>query len=345
MTALPLADVAVALVGAGKGILAMDESPGTCDARLTEAGIAASPEARRNYRDLIIGAAGLSTYLSGVILQDETIRQDTRDGVSFPEAAARAGLIVGVKVDAGAMALAGRPGERVTEGLDGLRDRLQAYRGMGAQFAKWRAVIATGDGLPSHACVEANAHALARYAALCQEAGLVPIVEPEVLSVSGQTLEACRAATDAVLAATFDQLHAQGVILEGMILKPNMVRPGSGGEDRADVDVTAEATLSALSRAAPTAVAGIAFLSGGQTGPMACAHLDAMTRLAQAGKRRAPWPLVFSFARAIQHPAIEIWRGQDAQVEPARAALLHRARCAWAAMHGAYGAGIEGEAP
>jgi fructose-bisphosphate aldolase class I len=344
MTAPLLTDVAGALVGAGKGILAMDESPGTCDARFAEAGIAAGPEARRDYRDLIIGAVGLSTHVSGVILHDETIRQDTRDGVSFPEAAARAGLIVGVKVDAGAMALAGRPGERVTEGLDGLRDRLQVYRGMGAQFAKWRAVIAVGEGLPSRPCIEANAHALARYAALCQEAGLVPIVEPEVLSVPAQTLEACRAATDAVLTATFDQLHAQGVVLESMILKPNMVRPGIGGEDGAGINVSAEATLSTLSRAAPAAVAGIAFLSGGQTGPMACARLDAMTRLAQAGKRRAPWPLVFSFARAIQHPALEIWRGQDAQVGPARAALLHRARCAWAAMHGAYGAGIEREA-
>jgi fructose-bisphosphate aldolase class I len=339
-----LASVAKALVGAGKGILAMDESPATCDGRLTEAGIAPSPAARRDYRDLLAGTPGLGDYVSGVILHDETIRQDTRDGVSFPEALARSGLTVGVKVDTGATALAGRCGERVTEGLDGLRDRLRAYHALGARFAKWRAVIAAGEGLPSDGCIEANAHALGRYAALCQEVGLVPIVEPEVLSAPAQTLEACRAVTEAVLEAVFDQLRAQGVVPEAMILKPNMVRPGEGGEGEADIDLAAEATVHSLARAAPAAVAGIAFLSGGQSGPMACARLDAMNRAAQAGALRAPWPLVFSFARAIQHPALRIWRGQDAQVGAARAALLHRARCAWAAMHGAYGHALEGEA-
>jgi fructose-bisphosphate aldolase class I len=344
MNVLALAGVAKALVGAGKGILAMDESPGTCDGRFAAAGIAASPTARRDYRDLIIGAPGLSDYVSGVILHDETIRQDTRAGISFPEALARTGLMVGVKVDIGAKALAGRPGERVTEGLDGLRERLRDYRGMGATFAKWRGVIATGEGLPTRGCLEANTHALARYAALCQEAGLAPIVEPEVVSTAAQTLEQCRDATDAVLAAVFDQCHDQGVALEAMILKPNMVRAGSGGEDQAGIDASAEATVRCLERAAPAAVAGIAFLSGGQTGPMACARLDAMIRGARTGTLRAPWPLVFSFARAIQTPALEIWRGLDANIDAARAALRHRAHCAWAAANGAYGAEIELEA-
>jgi fructose-bisphosphate aldolase class I len=339
-----LASVAKALVGSGKGVLAIDESVGTCDRRFVEAGVPVGPATRRNWRDLIVGAPGLADFVSGVILQDETIRQESRSGMAFPEAVVAARLLVGVKVDAGAVALAGRPGERVTEGLDGLRDRLRAYHGMGARFAKWRAVIVTGEDLPTRGCIAANAHALARYAALCQEAGLVPMVEPEVLTAPGQTLDGCREITEAVLDATFEQLRVQGVILEAMILKPNMVLPGLAADGAADAETVALATVACLARAAPAAVAGIAFLSGGQPGPLACARLNAMNRASATGSPRAPWPLVFSFARAIQHPALETWRGLDANIDAARAALRHRARCAWAAIHGVYDPAMEDEA-
>jgi fructose-bisphosphate aldolase class I len=339
-----LVQTARALVGAGRGVLAMDESIKTCDARLLEAGLPATEAMRLAWRELIVGVPGLGDYISGAILCDETMRQATRAGVPFPRALTAAGIIVGVKVDVGATPLAAHPGERVTEGLDGLRGRLSDYRQMGARFAKWRAVITIGEGIPSRGCLAANAQALARYAALCQEADLVPIVEPEVLAGGTHALERCRSASEAMLEATFEQLRGQGVALEAMILKPNMVTAGLDSDDAPSVAAVAEATVTTLLRAAPAAVAGIAFLSGGPSGPLACARLNAMNRAIRGGAFRAPWPLTFSFARAIQHPALNIWRGQDALVAPAQAALRHRAHCAWAAIHGQYDAALEAAA-
>ena len=246
------------------------------------------------------------------------------------------GIIPGIKVDTGAKDLAGRAGEKVTEGLDGLRERLREYFALGARFAKWRAVFALGDGLPTRACIDANAHALARYAALCQEAGIVPVVEPEVLMDGDHTLERCRETTEEVLRAVFDQLAVQGVALEGMILKPNMVLPGLTCSKQPSADEVAEATVGVLRRVVPVEAAGIAFLSGGQSGELASARLNAMNAKFKAPSAAAPWPLTFSFARAIQQPALEIWAGEDANREAAQRALLHRARCNRAARRGLY---------
>jgi fructose-bisphosphate aldolase class I len=249
-----------------------------------------------------------------------------------------AGIIPGIKVDTGAKDMAGHPGEKVTEGLDGLRERLAEYSKMGARFAKWRAVIAVGDSIPSRGCVEANAHALARYAGLCQEAGLVPVVEPEVLMDGEHTLERCREVTEEVLRTVFSQLYTQRVALEGMILKPNMVVPGLTCPKQETVDEVADATVGCLLRAVPAAVPGIAFLSGGQSGELASARLNAMNA---RFKSRLPWALAFSFARAIQQPALEIWRGEEANVQAAQKALYHRARCNRAARRGQYDAAME----
>jgi fructose-bisphosphate aldolase class I len=333
-----LTDTASKLVADDKGLLAMDESNPTCNKRFAKLGISQTVEARRAYRELIITTPGLGESISGVILYDETIRQKKTDGTTFLKVLADAGIIPGIKVDTGAKDLAAHPGEKITEGLDGLRNRLKEYFQMGARFAKWRAVIAIGDDIPSRGCIEANAHALARYAALCQEAGLVPVVEPEVLMDGDHTLERCRAVTEEVLRTVFIQLNSQRVMLEGMILKPNMVLPGLICPKQATVDEVADATMRCLLRAVPAAVPGIAFLSGGQSAELASARLNAMNA---RFKSRLPWALAFSFARAIQQPALEIWQGKESNVLAAQKALLHRARCNRAARRGEYNAAME----
>ena len=338
MHARALMDIARTLVAGDKGLLAMDESNPTCNKRFVELGIAQTVDARRAWRELILTAPGLGESISGVILYDETLRQQHKNGTPFPKVIVDAGIIPGIKVDAGAKDMAGYPGEKITEGLDGLRERLKEYFQLGARFAKWRAVIAVGDGIPSQACIEANAHALARYAALCQEAGLVPIVEPEVLMDGDHTLERCRVVTGEVLHTVFKQLHAQGVLLEGMILKPNMVVPGLTSPRQETVQAVAEATVSCLLRAVPAAVPGVAFLSGGQPAELASARLNAMK---VQFKSRLPWELTFSFARAIQQPALEIWRGRESHLPAAQQALIHRARCNRAARRGKYSAAME----
>ena len=331
-----LVATAQALVGSGKGLLAMDESIGTCNWRFAAFGIAQTEEARRAWRELLVTAPGLGAHVSGAILFDETIRQSDADGTRFVDTLVAADVIPGIKVDTGAKDLALHPAERVTEGLDGLRGRLHDYAQQGARFAKWRAVFAIGDGLPGKACIEANAHALARYAALCQEAGLVPIVEPEVLMDGRHSLARSLEATQAVLHAVFGALDTQGVTLEAMIVKPNMVLPGLDCSEQDGIDAVARATLACLQRTVPAAVAGIAFLSGGQSAELATARLNAMNVDHSSSPERSPWPLVFSFGRALQQPALEIWRGEHANVVAAQRALIHRASCNAAAIHGSY---------
>jgi fructose-bisphosphate aldolase class I len=321
-----------------KGLLAMDESTGTCNKRFAKLGIPQTVEARRAYRELIVTTPGLGESIGGAILYDETIRQQTKDGAPFVRVLVDAGIIPGIKVDTGAKELAGYPGEKVTEGLDGLRDRLQEYLQMGARFAKWRAVIAIGRGIPSWGCIEANAHALARYAALCQEEGLVPVVEPEVIMDGEHTLEQCREITDEVLRTVFSELFAQRVVVEGMVLKPNMVLPGTACASQPTLDEVADATANCFLRAVPAAVPAIAFLSGGQPAELASARLNAMN---VRFKSRLPWALAFSFARAIQQPALEIWNGSQANVAAAQEALVHRARCNQAARRGEYSREME----
>jgi fructose-bisphosphate aldolase class I len=363
MNAQQLIDTAGALVAGDKGLLAMDESNPTCNKRFARLGIPQTEEARRAYRELIVTTPGLGECISGAILYDETIRQRKKDGTPFVKAITDAGIIPGIKVDTGAKDMAGHPREKITEGLDGLRDRLKEYLQMGARFAKWRAVIVIGDGIPTRGCIEANAHALARYAALCQEAGLVPVVEPEVLMDGAHTLERCCEVTGEVLQTVFNQLYTQRVVLEGLILKPNMVLPGltclpqkevkevAIGEQQYQVRLTdrqedeveavnevADATVRCLLRAVPAAVPGIAFLSGGQAAELASARLNGMN---VRFKSRLPWALAFSFARAIQQPALEIWKGDEAHVSAAQQALYHRARCNRAARRGEYTAAME----
>jgi len=333
-----LIDTAQALMADHKGILAMDESNPTCNKRFAKLGIPQTEEARRAYRELIITTPGLGESISGVILYDETIRQQKDDGTPFLKVLSDAGIIPGIKVDTGAKELAGHPGEKITEGLDGLRDRLADYFQMGARFAKWRAVIAIGDGPPSRSGLEANAHALARYAALCQEAGLVPVVEPEVLMDGDHTLERCLKVTEEALRNVFIQLNCQRVMLEGIILKPNMVLPGLNCPQQESVEEVADATVQGLLRTVPAAVPGIAFLSGGQSPELASARLNAMN---VRFKSRVPWALAFSFARAIQQPALEIWQGKEANVAAAQKTLLDRARCNQAARRGEYTAAME----
>jgi fructose-bisphosphate aldolase class I len=275
-----------------------------------------------------------------LILYDETIREGKKDGTSFLKIIVNAGIIPGIKVDTGAKEMAGHPREKVTEGLDGLRERLIEYFKMGARFAKWRAVITLGPGIPSRGCIEANAQALARYAALCQETGLVPVVEPEVLMEGEHTLARCCEVTEEVLRTVFDELYAQRVMLEGMILKPNMVLPGLTCPQQEVVDVVADTTVKCLLRAVPAAVPGIAFLSGGQSGELASARLSAMN---SRFRGHLPWAVAFSFARAIQQPALEVWKGQQANVQLAQKALYYRAKCNVAARRGNYPAAMEGE--
>jgi fructose-bisphosphate aldolase class I len=327
-----------ALVAGDKGLLAMDESAPTCNRRFAALGIPQTDEARRAYRELLVTTPNLGRCISGAILYDQTIHQATKAGIPFVKVLLDAGIIPGIKVDAGAKDLAGHMGEKITEGLDGLRERLAQYAQMGARFAKWRAVIAVGNGIPSRGCIEANAQALARYAALCQEAGLVPVVEPEVLMDGDHTLARCAEISEAVLRAVFGQLAAQGVMLEAMILKPNMVVPGLACGTQTTVDEVADATVKCLLRAVPAAVPGIAFLSGGQPSELASARLNAMN---VRFKTRAPWALAFSFARAIQQPAMEIWRGEASNVPAAQQSLFHRADCNRAARRGEYTAKME----
>ena len=326
-----------------KGLLAMDESNGTCDKRFAEVRIAQDEGAQRAYREMIITTPGLAECVSGVILYDETIRQSRADGKTFVAILVDAGIVPGIKVDTGAKDLAGHPGEKVTEGLDGLRERLQGYFKMGARFAKWRAVIGFGEGLPSPACLDANAHALARYASLCQEAGLVPIVEPEVLMVGDHTMARCGEATEAVLRGVFAQLVVQGVALEAMILKPNMILPGLASAERPTPLEVAQATVRVLRRVVPAEVPGIAFLSGGQSGELASARLNAINSPLTSPSVAAPWALTFSYARAIQRPALQIWASKDANRSEAQRALLHRAICNRAARRGQYGPGMEAD--
>jgi fructose-bisphosphate aldolase class I len=321
-----------------KGLLAMDESNPTCNKRFASLGIPQTEEARCAYRELIVTTPGLGECIGGAILYDETIRQQKSDGTPFIAVLIEAGIIPGIKVDEGAKDLAGHPSEKVTEGLDGLRGRLAEYSRMGARFAKWRAVITIGDGIPSWGSIDANAHALARYAALCQEAGLVPVVEPEVLMDGEHSLEQCYKVTDEVLRTVFSQLFAQRVLLEGMILKPNMVLPGLACPHQESVDEVADATVSCFLRAIPAAVPAIAFLSGGQSPELASARLNAMNLRFRS---RLPWAVAFSFSRAIQQPALEIWKGQEANVLAAQQALYHRARCNQAARRGDYSAAME----
>jgi len=341
MNAQKLIDTAKALVAGDKGLLAMDESNPTCNKRFARLGIPQTEEARRAYRELLVTTPGLGECISGAILYDETIRQKTQGGTPFVQVLMAAGIVPGIKVDMGAKALAGHPGEKISEGLDGLRERLAEYARTGARFAKWRAVLAIGEGLPTPACIEVNAHALARYAALCQEATLVPIVEPEVLMDGDHTLERCRSVTEDVLHRVFDQLRLQDVMLEAMILKPNMVLPGLTCATQESVDRVAAATVKSLLRVVPAAVAGIAFLSGGQSGELASARLNAMHGPFGLSPMQAPWPLTFSFGRALQQPALEIWAGEEVNRVAAQQALLHRARCNAAALRGNYHAGME----
>jgi fructose-bisphosphate aldolase class I len=338
MNTQDIINTARAMVAGSKGLLAMDESDPTCNKRFAALGIPQTTEARRAYREMIITTPSLGKFISGVILYDETIRQSGKEGTPFIKTIVDAGIIPGIKVDTGAKDMAGHPGEKITEGLDGLRGRLREYFQMGARFAKWRAVITMGKGIPGQACIEANAQTLARYAALCQETGLVPIVEPEVLMEGEHNLDQCFRITEKVLRMVFNQLYIQGVKLEGMILKPNMVLPGLTCAKQESVDEIADATVNCFLRTVPAAVPGIAFLSGGQSCELASARLNAMNL---RFKSRLPWPLAFSFSRAIQKPAMEIWHGEEARVPAAQQSLYHRAMCNNAARRGEYNSETE----
>jgi fructose-bisphosphate aldolase class I len=320
------------LVADGKGILAADETPGTLSKRFDALGIRSTEQGRRAYREMLFTAPDAATFISGVILQDETIRQKSSSGIPLVQVLASRGIVPGIKVDTGAKPLALAPGETITEGLDGLRDRLAEYRSMGARFAKWRAVIHITDAMPSRTCVSANAHALARYAALCQEEGLVPIVEPEILMDGSHSIERCEEVTGMVLHAVFQALFEQRISLEAMLLKPNMVVPGKASARPASVRDVATATLRCLRRHVPAAVPGIVFLSGGQSDRVATTHLDAINRLSAP----KPWTLSFSYGRALQDAALEAWHGHDENMKAAQEALSHRARCNGAASLGRY---------
>ena len=326
-----------AMVAKGKGILAIDESFPTIKKRFDSIGIESTEENRRAYRDLLITAPGGAEYISGMILFDETIRQSTADGTPFPRALHDQGIMTGIKVDAGAKDLAGHPGEKVTEGLDGLRARFEEYRGLDARFAKWRAVITIGDGIPSSTCIEANAHALARYAALAQEAGIVPMVEPEVLMDGDNTIERCYEVTLHTLKAVFDQMYRQGVSLEHTILKTNMVISGKKCPVQAGIQQVAEMTVRCLRNAVPAALPGVVFLSGGQSALLATQHLNAMN----AAWPDLPWPLSFSYGRALQEPALKLWTGKAENVDTAVRALLHREKCNSLACLGRYSEELE----
>jgi fructose-bisphosphate aldolase class I len=316
-----LHEIATAMMARGRGILAADESTGTIEKRFRAVGVENVEENRRAYRELLFTGAGVEDYISGVIFYEETLFQKTADGVPFPKLLESKGIIPGIKVDKGAKPLANAPGETITEGLDGLRERLEKYHAAGARFAKWRGVIDIGAAIPSDYCIHVNAHALARYAALCQEANIVPIVEPEVLMDGDNTIEICRSVTERTLKAVFDELHAQHVLLEGMILKPNMVVSGMKCPVQADRHRVAVETLQTLKRLVPSMVPGVAFLSGGQSDEDATAHLDEMNRLGGA-----PWVLTFSYGRALQAAAQKAWSGRKNHFAAGQRAFLHRAK-------------------
>lgn len=332
MTRAELEETAQSLVKTGKGILAADESTGTITKRLGSVGVDSSYETRQSYREMLFTTPHLGRYISGVILYDETLRQSAADGIPFVEVLRQQHIIPGIKVDTGAKSLAGCPGETVTEGLDGLRERIAEYRDLGARFAKWRAVIAIADGIPTATAIATNAHALARYAALCQEGGLVPIVEPEVLMDGRHDIDVCEDVTRRVLHAVFDELFEQRVVLEGMLLKPNMVLAGKDCDYQATVDEVAERTLHCLRRKVPAAVPGIVFLSGGQSSERATEHLNAMN--ARFGPH--PWTLSFSYGRALQDQALKAWSGSAVNVVAAQQRLLRRAMLNSEACSGSY---------
>jgi fructose-bisphosphate aldolase class I len=334
-----LSKTAAAMVARGKGVLAADESSGTCEKRFKSVGVECTEENRRTYRGLLFTTPGAEQYISGVILFDETLRQKTNDGVPFPAYLAGKGILPGIKVDKGAMDLALCPGEKVTEGLDGLRARLAEYFKLGARFAKWRAVITIGEGIPSHTCLYANAHALARYAALCQEASIVPMIEPEVLLDGGHTVERSEEVTEATLRATYAAMAAHNVSLEHLILKTSMVVSGKECSRQAPVDEVAERTIRVLKRTVPAAQPGIVFLSGGQSDEAATAHLNAM-----AAVKGLPWPLTFSYSRALQNPALKAWRGEAKNAGAAQKAFHHRAHMNGLAAQGKWKPELEKQA-
>jgi fructose-bisphosphate aldolase class I len=328
-----------AMVAKGKGILAADESNATMTKRLEAVGVESTAESRRSFRGLMFTAEGAADHISGVIMYDETIRQKTKDGTPFPQYLAKLGVVPGIKVDTGAKPLASFPNETITEGLDGLRERLAEYHKLGARFAKWRAVIDIGAGFPTQFGIDANAHALARYAALCQEAGIVPIVEPEVLMDGDHSIERCEDVTSRTLAATFQQLHSHRIHLEGMILKPNMVISGKKAANRASPQQVAAATVSTLKRYVPSAVPGIAFLSGGQSSAEATEHLSLMNKLGPL-----PWELTFSYGRALQDEALKAWGGKPETFAAGQKAFFRRAKFNGLARSGSYSAKLEQEA-
>lgn len=334
-----LAKTAAAIVAKGRGILAADESAGTCEKRFKSVGVECTEENRRAYRGLLFASPGIEQFVSGVILFDETLRQKTSDGVPFAEFLAQKGIVPGIKVDKGAKDLALCAGEKVTEGLDGLRERLAEYFKLGARFAKWRAVITIGDGLPTHTCLYANAHALARYAALCQEASIVPVIEPEVLLDGGHTIERCEEVSEATLRATYAALAAHNVSFEHTILKASMVVSGKENARQAGVGEVAERTVRVLKRTVPAAQPGVVFLSGGQSDVDATAHLNAM-----AAMKGLPWPLTFSYSRALQNPALKAWRGSRDNVAAAQRAFHHRAHMNGLACQGKWKPELEKQA-
>ena len=320
------------MVAPGRGILAMDESTGTCTSRFEKLGVASTEQSRLSYREMLVTAPGLSEYISGAILFDETIRQKVNGDVPFAEYLDRIGIVPGIKVDKGAKVLAGHPQEKVTEGLDGLRERLEEYVALGARFAKWRAVITIGDGIPTDACVMANAHALARYAALCQEAGVVPIVEPEVLMDGMHDIATCRAVTEKTLSVVYEQLDQQGVILSGTVLKPNMILSGKDCQEQAGVDEVAIQTVECLLATVPSDVPGIAFLSGGQSDEQATLHLNRMNQL----DVKVPWRLTFSYGRALQQAPMKAWSGDNSRRAEVHGQALQRAMVNAFASKGEY---------
>jgi fructose-bisphosphate aldolase class I len=338
MSANDLAAIAQAMVAPGKGILAADESTGTIGKRFDSIGVENIEENRRAYRDMLFSTRGVGDHISGVILYDETLRQSAADGTPFVTVMAKAGILPGIKVDAGAKPLAFCPGETVTEGLDNLPKRCAEYVKLGAKFAKWRAVIDIGRDIPSSTAIAANAHALARYAAICQEAGLVPIVEPEVLMDGDHTIDRCEEVTEWTLNAVYEALYLNRVVLEHSVLKPSMVISGKKCAKQASVEEVAARTVRTLKRTVPGAVAGIVFLSGGQSDELATAHLNSMN---QQFKGNLPWPLSFSYGRALQQASLKAWKGQAANVPAAQAALAHRSRMNGLASLGRYSADLE----
>lgn len=334
-----LAEIARAMVAPGKGILAADESSPTIKKRFDSIGAESTEENRRAYRQMLFTTPGAEQHVSGVILFDETLRQSSDDGTPFPKLLSEKGIIPGIKVDKGAKVLAGAKGEQVTEGLDGLRERLAEYHSLGARFAKWRAVINIGDGIPSDYCLDANAHALARYAALCQEQGIVPIVEPEVIMDGGHSQERCYEVTDRALRKLFAELYQQRVDLTGTILKPNMIVSGTKNATQANVRKVAEETLRCFRNTVPAELPGIVFLSGGQSDKDATAHLNEMNKLGGG-----PWQLSFSYGRALQAAPLKAWAGKAANIEAGKKAYLHRAKCNGAARSGSYTAEMESAA-